>query len=500
MKYLHLHIIIFLTVCLSGSLCGQVECVTDPPLPPVLTSVSVQPETGNTVFTWTLSPSTGIAAYILYSYKNGDGIPIDTVWDPAATGYTLSSTATKYFSVSYVVAAMRLPRCTSIFSNVLNSIFVVATIDTCLKKIRIAWNNYQSLPAIPQLKLTVYSVLLSANGSNFSELANVSAAETSYTFNDFNINSNYCFEVRANLEGGAFSTSNKTCLSTKMQRPPQWINADQASINQEDKISLSFTIDPLSEINQFSLRRKTGTADIFKEISKPVSVNGLVHYVDNQAKTDSIYYYRLSAVNSCNLSVMESNLASNIVLVSETSGNNIILSWNPYKNWLGTISSYRLFINTGTGFEEKAVISSGDSVFVQAYQQIMYEVSGNKVCFYVSATEKSNPYGITGESISSQSCISPTEIITVPNVFTPNNDMHNDFFRPVLSFTPLGYHLIISDRQGTLLFETRDWLEAWDGSQNGDPQPQGVYLWFLKLTTPTGKVISRTGTVTIIRK
>jgi len=500
MKYLHLYIIIFLTVSLSGSLFGQVECVTDPPLPPVLTSVSVQPETGNTMFTWTLSPSTGIAAYILYSYKNGDGMPIDTIWDPAATGYTLSSTATKYFSVSYVVAAMRLPRCTSIFSNVLNSIFEEATIDTCLKRIRVSWNSYQSLPAIPLIKLAGYSVLLSVNGSNFSESANVSATETSYTLNDFNINSNYCFEVHANLEGGAFSTSNKTCLLTKMQRPPQWINADQATINPENKIALTFTIDPISEIKQFSLERKTGKTGIFKEISKPVSVNGLVHYTDNQANTDSIYYYRISAINSCNLSVLESNLASNIVLLSETSGNNIILSWNPYRNWLGTVSSYRLFINTGTGFEEKAVISSGDSVFVQAYQQIMYEVSGSKVCFYLSATEKSNPHGITGESISSQTCISPTEIITVPNVFTPNNDMHNDLFRPVLSFTPLEYHLVISDRQGTLLFETRDWLEAWNGSRNGDPQPQGVYLWFLKLTTPTGKVISRTGTVTIIRK
>lgn len=500
MKYLHLYIIILLTGLLSGSLFGQVECVTDPPLPPVLTSVSVQPETGNTIFTWTLSPSTGIAAYILYSYKNGDGMPIDTVWDPSATGYILSSTATKYFSVSYVVAAMRLPRCTSIFSNVLNSIFEGATIDTCFKKIRVSWNGYQSIPAIPLIKLTGYSVLLSVNGGEFSESANVSATETSYTLNDFNINSNYCFEVRANLEGGSFSTSNKTCLSTKMQRSPQWINADQATINPENKIALTFTIDPISEIKQFSLERKTGTSGTFKEISRPVSVNGLVHYTDNQAKTDSIYYYRISAINSCNLSVMESNLASNIVLLSEISGNNIILSWNPYRSWLGTISSYRLFINTGTGFEENAVIPSGDSVFVEAYQQIMYEVSGNKVCFYLSAIEKSNPHGITGESISSQTCISPTEIITVPNVFTPNNDMHNDLFRPVLSFTPHEYHLVISDRQGTLLFETRDWLEAWNGSRNGVPQPQGVYLWFLKLITPTGKAITRTGTVTIISK
>jgi hypothetical protein len=69
----------------------------------------------------------------------------------------------------------------------------------------------------------------------------------------------------------------------------------------------------------------------------------------------------------------------------------------------------------------------------------------------------------------------------------------------VLSFTPNDYHLIISDRQGTVVFESRDYLQEWDGSRNGNAQTQGVYLWILKVTTPTGRKISRTGTITIIK-
>ena len=152
-----------------------------------------------------MSPSPDIAAYILYSYKNGDGMPLDTIWDPAATSYTLSSTVTKYFSVSYVIAAMRRPTCTSIFSNVLNSIFEEVSIDTCTKKIIVSWNSYQSLP----VKVTGYSVLLSVNGGIYTETGNISAGETRFILNDFTINSQYCFVVRANLEDGKFSTSNK---------------------------------------------------------------------------------------------------------------------------------------------------------------------------------------------------------------------------------------------------------------------------------------------------
>jgi gliding motility-associated-like protein len=495
MKFRQFNIIIVLFIFCECSAFSQVKCITDPPLPPVLTSVSVQSETGNTLFTWTLSPSSEIAAYILYSYKNGDGMPLDTIWDSSATSYTLSSNATKYLSVSYVVASMREPRCTSIFSNVLNSIFERVSIDTCTRKIVVAWNSY---PSFPQ-KVTGYTVLYSVDGGSYTESGNLSASETSFTLNDFNINSEYCFIVRANLEGGSYSTSNKTCVSTKMQRPPLWINADQATLNSEGKVALTFTIDPLSEIKKFSLERKIGLNGAFQQISQPVSTNGSVFYIDNKADTSVVNYYRLTAINSCNLPVVESNIACNIVLSMKRSEDNIVLSWNPYKNWLGAVSSYRLFVNTGKGFEEKALIPSADTVFFQIYQQIMYEITRDKVCFYINATEKSNPHGILGESKSSKICSSPSEIITVPNVFTPNNDLNNDLFKPVLSFTPVGYYLIISNRQGKVLFETSDYLASWDGSQNGNPQPQGVYLWFLKLTTPSGKVISKTGTITIIR-
>jgi len=168
-------------------------------------------------------------------------------------------------------------------------------------------------------------------------------------------------------------------------------------------------------------------------------------------------------------------------------------------NWRGTVSSYRLFINTGKGFEEKNILMPGDTSFTMKYQEIMYEVTSNEVCFYISATETSNPFGVNGQSNSSRVCTDPEEIITVPNLFTPNNDLVNDMFKPVLSFVPTDYHLIISDRKGNILFETRDYNAEWDGSQNGSQHPQGVFLWFLKVATPSGRSITKTGTVTIYK-
>jgi gliding motility-associated-like protein len=467
----------------------------------VLTSVSIQPETSRTEFTWILSESSDIAAYIIYAYEGNDGFAIDTVWNPAATSHVISNTAPKYSSISYVVAAHRLsavpglPGCTSPLSNVLSTIFCEADADTCLKKINVTWNSYPSFPE----SVTSYSVMLSVNGSSYTEIASTIPEITSFTLSDFSTDAEYCLYIRANLEEGSFSTSNKTCVLTRMKRPPGWINADYATLNPDSRITMSFTIDPESEITNFLLERKTGMTGNFESIAQLQSDNGSVLYTDIQATEKEANYYRLSAINSCNNPLTVSNISSNIVLSLERNSNELNLSWNPYRQWNGIISGYTLFIDTGKGFEEKAIIGASDSLYTLDYKSIMYEVSSDEICMYLSASEVANPYGIIGISNSSKVCTTPVEVITVPNIFTPNNDLVNDLFKPVLSFTPVDYHLIISDNHGSVLFETRDGNESWDGSRKGNPEPDGICLWFLKVITPSGKSLTRTGTVTILK-
>ena len=494
MKYLR--IILLLSVILSQKSFSQTDCTTDPPLPPVLKNVTIEYETGATRLTWSPSPSPDVAAYIIYSFKSGDGLPIDTVWDPSLTSRLIPGNASKYFSVAYVVSAMRLPRCTSIFSNVINSIFTNATADTCNRNISISWNSYTPLP----YAVTGYSVLTSANGSAYGDTSSAKPTDDNYILKKFKANANYCFVIRANLEGGTTSTSNKTCVTPKMKIPPEWINADFATVSDENKISLSFTYDPHSEISHFLLERKRADRDQYQNLSLIESSTGNILYTDNSASVDSIYYYRLSTNNGCTIPILVSNTATNIVLSVGKVENDLILSWNPYKKWNGTNSGYTLYVNTGSGFVEKEIIPAADTTFRLNYKDLMYSVTGKEVCFYINARETGNPYGVAGQSKSQSVCTEPAEIISVPNLFTPDNDLINDLFKPVLSFTPKDYMLIISNRLGRTIFESKDVNESWDGTLNGSGLPEDVYLWFLKVTTPTGRKITRTGTVTVLKK
>ena len=497
MKKSRLNITMILLSLCSFSAYSQVTCTV--PLPPVLNLVSVVPETGYTEFNWTISPSSDVAAYLIYVYHNENGIPrgdiLDTIWNPAATNYNYTSAISKYYSVSYVIAALRLPNCTSPFSNVISTIFAEASIDTCNKKILVTWNSYPSVPK----KVSDYSILVSVNGGNLFEAGKASSDKKSFTLNDFASDAVYCFVVRANLEGGAFSTSNKACLSTKMQRPPDWINADFATVGKDNNIILSFSVDPLSEISTFRLERRTENENDFSTISQFNSDKRLIGLTDKTADPFKRNFYRLLAINNCGNPVVSSNLSGNIVPELEKNGNMIKLAWNPYKLWLGEVSGYKVYVNTGNGFHEESLIPPNDTNYIMNFSSVMYDITGNNICFYVSASETDNPHSITGQTSSIALCTEIIENITVPNTFTPNNDLINDLFRPVLSFTPVDYHLVITDRRNNILFESRDHMAQWDGKNNGSSLPDGVYLWFLKLKTPSGKQITRSGTITIIK-
>lgn len=465
------------------------------PLPPILTSVSINSATGFTELKWTLSQSPGIAAYIIYNHTSGYGIPIDTIWDPSATSYSFYSAGIKYFPESFVVASFRKPICTSPLSNILSTIFCTATLDTCQKKIGLKWNRYSDYPS----KVTGYEITIRKNGDLTGEKVNVPAGSDSWTMTEFETRVEYCFSLKAIPENGQVSQSNTSCLTTKMTRAPQWINADFASVIGKGNILVSFTIDPLSELKTFILERKKGNSGSFEKLSQFQSITGALLYSDQNIENGQQYFYRLVAVNKCNVPVTYSNTASNIVLGLDQKGTDVTLSWNGYRRWAGNLDRYELYLASGADFEKMENLLPSDTTITIPYSSLMYKALGTNVCFLIKAFENGNPYGVSGKSQSDIKCIPPTEVITVPNAFTPDNDLVNDHFRPVLSFTPLSYRLVITDMKRKIVFESDDALLEWDGSAYGIQQPEGVYLWQMKLVTPSGQTVTRSGTVTIIR-
>ena len=69
--------------------------------------------------------------------------------------------------------------------------------------------------------------------------------------------------------------------------------------------------------------------------------------------------------------------------------------------------------------------------------------------------------------------------VYVPNVFTPNNDLVNDLFKPVSAcIEKLEFR--IYDRWGKLVFFTKDIYHGWDGTFDGILLANDTYAWQLK--------------------
>ncbi len=87
------------------------------------------------------------------------------------------------------------------------------------------------------------------------------------------------------------------------------------------------------------------------------------------------------------------------------------------------------------------------------------------------------------DSISQVINIPEQLIFYVPNTFTPDGNLFNNTFQPVMTegFLLGSYHLSLYDRWGELLFESFDPLTGWDGTYGNRLVQDGTYTWRIEL-------------------
>jgi gliding motility-associated-like protein len=88
--------------------------------------------------------------------------------------------------------------------------------------------------------------------------------------------------------------------------------------------------------------------------------------------------------------------------------------------------------------------------------------------------------------------------IYVPNAFTPNDDDKNEklYVRGV-NLTEV--HLVIFDRWGEMVFESRSLQDGWDATFKGKPVDPDVFVYYLEAVCAGGEEYFEEGNVTVIR-
>ena len=111
---------------------------------------------------------------------------------------------------------------------------------------------------------------------------------------------------------------------------------------------------------------------------------------------------------------------------------------------------------------------------------------------YVLTVESNDGCGIATDTVK----ITVYQDIFIPSAFSPNNDGLNDTWNiPVLNVFPT-FELTVFNRQGQVVYQNKNIPIPWNGKYKGEPQPVGVYVYYIDLKLPGGQF---KGTLTLIR-
>jgi gliding motility-associated-like protein len=164
-----------------------------------------------------------------------------------------------------------------------------------------------------------------------------------------------------------------------------------------------------------------------------------------------------SDVFTATSSVIASPTASFLYSPSEPS------IFNPTVNFYNTSSAGSISWNFGDGQ------TSSEENPIHTY-------SSSQGSYTVTLTIGS---GTCSDTASATVVVQDNLIYYVPNTFTPDGDIFNQTFKPVFTsgFDPYNYSLMIFNRWGELIFESRNTQVGWDGTYNNRIAQEGVYTW-----------------------
>lgn len=114
----------------------------------------------------------------------------------------------------------------------------------------------------------------------------------------------------------------------------------------------------------------------------------------------------------------------------------------------------------------------------------------------VTTTYKLTVVSVDGCDAESEATVKVIPHIVIPNTFTPNGDGINDLWTIKYLDSYAAGTVKIYNRNGGLVFQSKGYSKAWNGTFNGRPLPTGVYYYVIDLRD--GSPV-RSGEVSILR-
>lgn len=458
---------------------------------------------GQAVLNWQPSTSPQTYAYVVYYYlSNGNAKPIDTIYGYNVNTYTDVNADPNSQFLTYTVAALDSCWQFSAFNpNPHNTLYLQAATTACQNQVNLNWNRYINWPQ----GVLDYQVWVSANAGPFTLVTSLDSNSQSYGYSGFNDGDSLCIVIRARSasDSNIVSNSNMVCQRASIIHAPAFLYITNATVDVDNHISVTWTIDPASELIFYKMDR-SGNGTVYDHIdqwSVPVPLNLYDTYIDtvNVSPGSNPYYYQVVAYDSCQTEYTTPYVKT-ISLKGELYDYYVAhLDWNDFELQYATVLHQKLYRNYGNGYQLIKTFQPGTIAYSDSLQQFVAEKG--VFCYYVEAEydlNLPNGYHDTLTSRSNEVCIIHRPIIYIPNAFAPNGV--NNVFKPTIIYgNPTGYLMQIFNRYGGKVFESNDPMLGWDGSDHGKDAQAGGYGYLIQFYAEDGVKVERKGMVLLVK-
>jgi hypothetical protein len=487
------------------------------PLSPTFQFLTLNPETGIPTLSWTppaynpLNPNP--TGYIIYIPNEGGGwreidtVPANTFTYTDLTGLNPSALTQ---SIRYNIASNG-PTEPSPLVAPHATIYLTIAYDSCSNKLDLKWNHYVGWGNRIE-KYNIYSGS-NTNWGTFTLVGTVSGVQNIFYYTVEPNKELYFYVEAVKRDSNPIQTSrsNLAYKNTRIGVKPQFMYIDSL-IAKDTYSELHFVIDNTTDFKRFTLVRWEQT----DSIASIFTAKNLFEFTDPNTKyfsdaTDSWsarskpFYYKINAFDGCNKIKKVSNLSNTITIRAFVRGLKATVTWDRFYSAKSNPIVYKLYrISFGLNANAPELIYEVEnpSEFKYIDNLSLFEGQGFQpnFCYYVEAYEILDDFNKQRLSRSRTACVDVIPDVVMPNAIDPNSNIVHmgrprNLFGPTVSFEST-FKLIIYNRWGGTIYEGNS---PWNGRlPNGQLAQEGAYVYRVEVYTESGKMITKTGTVTVI--
>lgn len=456
-------------------------------------------DAGHVEIHWIPNPAPETQSYVILREGASGFNAIDTVFGRLASVYEDVNASPAASPVRYTIVAMDQCGNVGLVNNDPHqTLRLTGEQDPCDRTVLLEWNPYENWPT----GVINHQIWVSINGGA-PQFIDYIGDTTRYRYTGLNDGEQLTFYITAVRRGGSTrSASSRFRLSANVVMPQSELYLERVTVNAQNQAELTWYWDAAADLETYTILRADSVFNLSPLQVMPATppLQSINLFTDTSAQTNATsYFYQITSTDSCG-GTITSNTANTIHLSGAGRLNFVNeLEWTHFQMPFGEVLDYTVYRLENGQETQLATLNFLETRYED-------EIDGRRAadqsaCYVVEARVRTAfPNGRTAQitSRSNTFCVRQPTRIRVPNAFIPRGNSPE--FKPLIVFgEAIEYRMSIFNRWGTMVYQTSNPAQGWNGDYNGQAAPQGIYTYRIEVTQAEGEQLIEQGSVMLIR-